>query len=99
VVQALTRFIKLAGEINSIMPEWVVSKALKALEHQGKKLQGAKGLILGVAYKKNMYDLCEASAFRLVEFLFERKMQMDYHDSYVPQLSKTRHFDFQMSSV
>jgi UDP-N-acetyl-D-glucosamine dehydrogenase len=94
-----TRFIELAGEINRGMPEWVVSKVIKALVQQGKDLHGTKVLVLGVAYKKNVDDLRETPAFKLMELLLERKVQLDYHDPYVPHLTQTRNYDFQMSSV
>jgi UDP-N-acetyl-D-glucosamine dehydrogenase len=94
-----TRFIELAGEINRGMPEWVVGKASEALAKKGKDLPGAKMLILGVAYKKNVDDVRETPAFKLMELLLERKVQLDYHDPYVPHLTQTRNYDFQMSSV
>ena len=94
-----TRFIELAGEINASMPEWVVGKTSEALAKKGKDLQGAKVLILGVAYKKNIDDIRETPAFRIIELLQEKKAKVDYHDPYVQQLHKTREYDFQMSSV
>ena len=93
------QFIELAGEINASMPEWVVGKASEALAKKGRDLPGAKMLILGVAYKKNVEDIRETPAFRLMELLLERKAQVDYHDPYVQQLHQTRQYDFQMSSV
>jgi UDP-N-acetyl-D-glucosamine dehydrogenase len=94
-----TRFIELAGEINASMPEWVVSKVTEVLAQQGKDLHGTKVLILGVAYKKNVDDLRETPAFRLMELFLGRKAQVDYHDPYVPDLTPTRDYDFRMSSV
>jgi UDP-N-acetyl-D-glucosamine dehydrogenase len=94
-----TRFIELAGEINRGMPEWVVSKASEALEQRRKSLSGAKVLILGVAYKKNVDDYRETPAFKLMELLLERKADVHYHDPYIPHLTPTRDYDFQMSSV
>jgi UDP-N-acetyl-D-glucosamine dehydrogenase len=94
-----TRFIELAGEINASMPEWVVSKASEALEQHRKSLSGAKVLILGVAYKKNVDDHRETPAFKLMELLLERKAEVHYHDPYIPHLTPTRDYDFQMSSV
>jgi UDP-N-acetyl-D-glucosamine dehydrogenase len=94
-----TRFIELAGKINASMPEWVVSKASEALSQRGKNLFGAKVLILGVAYKKNVDDLRETPAFKLMELLLEKKAQMDYHDPYIPHLTPTRDYDFRMSSI
>ena len=94
-----TRFIELAGEINASMPEWVVGKSSEALAKKGKNMQGAKVLILGVAYKKNIDDIRETPAFRIIELLQEKKAKVDYHDPYVQQLRQTREYDFQMSSV
>ena len=94
-----TRFIELAGEINASMPEWVVGKSSEALAKKGKNMQGAKVLILGVAYKKNIDDLRETPAFRIIELLQEKKAKVDYHDPYVQNLHRTREYDFQMSSV
>jgi UDP-N-acetyl-D-glucosamine dehydrogenase len=81
------------------MPEWVVSKASEALSQRGKNLFGAKVLILGVAYKKNVDDLRETPAFKLMELLLAKSAKVDYHDPYVQQLHQTRDYDFQMSSV
>ena len=94
-----TRFIELAGEINASMPEWVVGKSSEALAKKGKNMQGAKVLILGVAYKKNIDDIRETPAFRIIELLQEKKAKVDYHDPYVQNLHRTREYDFQMSSV
>ncbi len=94
-----TRFIELAGEINAGMPEWVVNKAAVTLAQQGRDLQGSNVLFLGVAYKKNVDDLRETPVFRLMELIIEREAHVDYYDPYVPQLTKTRDYDFQMSSI
>jgi len=94
-----TRFIELAGEINAAMPVWVVGKAKEALVQKGKDLQGAKVLILGVAYKRNVNDLRESPAFRLIELLQDGKAEVDYYDPYVPHLTPTRDYDFIMTSV
>lgn len=94
-----TRFIELAGEINASMPNWVVSKVSEVLAQQEKDLQAAKVLILGVAYKKNVDDHRETPAFKIMELLLERKAEVHYHDPYIPHLTPTRDYDFQMSSV
>ena len=94
-----TRFIELAGEINTNMPKWVIGKALEVLTQQGKNLQGAKVLILGVACKKNVDDTRETPAFKIMKLLQERKVEVDYNDPYVSRLTPTRDYDFQMSSV
>jgi len=94
-----TRFIELAGEINANMPEWVVNKIAVTLAHKGRDLQGAKVLFLGVAYKKNVDDLRETPVFKLMGLIIEREAHVDYYDPYVPQLTPTRDYDFQMSSI
>jgi UDP-N-acetyl-D-glucosamine dehydrogenase len=94
-----TRFIELAGEINASMPEWVVGKASEALAQNEKNLQGAKVLILGVAYKKNVDDIRETPAFKIIKLLQEKKAKVDYSDPYVQQLHQTRDYNFQMSSI
>ena len=94
-----TRFIELAGEINTAMPVYVVQKISEALAQNGKNLQGAKVLILGVAYKKNVDDIRETPAFRIIELLQEKKAKVDYSDPYVQQLHQTRDYNFQMSSI
>ena len=94
-----TRFIELAGEINAGMPAWVVNKAAVTLAQQGKDLQGSNVLFLGVAYKKNVDDLRETPVFRLMELIIEREAHVDYYDPYVPQLTKTRDYDFKLSSI
>jgi len=81
------------------MPEWVVGKSSEALAKKGKNMQGAKVLILGVAYKKNIDDIRETPAFRIIKLLQEKKAKVDYHDPYVQNLHRTREYDFQMSSV
>jgi len=94
-----TRFIELAGEINTNMPKWVTDKALEKLTQQGKNPQEAKVLILGVAYKKNVDDTRETPTFKIMELLQERKVEVDYNDPYVPRLIPTRSYDFKMTSV
>ena len=94
-----TRFIELAGEINASMPEWVVSKVSDTLAQRLVALQGAKLLILGVAYKKNVEDIRETPVFKIMDLLLAKNALVDYHDPYVLHLSPTRDYNFQMSSV
>ena len=94
-----TRFIELAGEINSYMPNYVVEKTIEALSRQSKAIKGAKILILGVAYKKDVDDLRESPALKIIELLKARGAKVDYNDPYFPRLPRTRHYDFQISSV
>ena len=86
-----TRFIELAGEINSAMPRLVVEKLAEALDrHSSRGLNGARILLLGLAYKKNVDDIRESPSLRLIEMIEERGATVDYHDPYVPVLPKTR---------
>jgi UDP-N-acetyl-D-glucosamine dehydrogenase len=97
-----TRFIELAGEINWQMPHHVVERTMDALNRQGKALKGAKVLILGLAYKKNIDDLRESPSIRLIELFRERGAQVGYHDPYCPKMKEMRHqpkYMLEMESV
>jgi UDP-N-acetyl-D-glucosamine dehydrogenase len=82
-----TRFIELAAEINEQMPYHVVSRILEALSARGKGLKGAKVLVLGVAYKKDVDDTRESPALRIIQLLRERGAQVSYNDPHVPRIS------------
>jgi len=94
-----TRFIELAGEINTNMPTYVVQKLMAALNDQGKCLKGARVLILGVAYKPNVDDDRESPAFAIMELIENGGAAVDYSDPYIPKLKKTRKFSFDKTSV
>jgi UDP-N-acetyl-D-glucosamine dehydrogenase len=85
-----TRFIELAGEINTSMPDYVVLRVLKALNDQGKSLKGSKILILGLAYKANIDDDRESPSYRLLEKLEELGAEVSYNDPYIPEIRMTR---------
>lgn len=86
-----TRFIELAGEINTAMPRYVVDRLARELDKRaGRGLHGSKILILGVAYKKNVEDIRESPAFKLIELLEKRGAATDFYDPHVPQLPRTR---------
>ncbi len=89
-----TRFIELAGEINTAMPYHVVDAIAEALSRRHKPLCGSKILILGVAYKKDVDDLRESPSLRIMELLTERGAEIDYNDPSFAQLYKMRHYDF-----
>jgi len=94
-----TKFIELAGEINTHMPYYVVENAAKYLNEQKKALNGSSVLILGAAYKKDIDDMRESPSLRLIE-LFERDgAEVDFNDPYVPKLFKMRKYDYTMKSV
>jgi len=89
-----TRFIELAGEINTEMPYHVVNAVAAALNERQKSIKGSKILLLGVAYKKDVDDLRESPSLKLLELLAERGAILDYNDPYFPALHKMRHYDF-----
>lgn len=85
------RFIELAGEINVVMPRYVVQRATEALNSQAKlALSCAKVLILGLAYKKNVADIRESPSLKLIELFEQQGSHVDYHDPHVPSVPKTR---------
>src|SRR5271170_4045517 len=95
-----TRFIELAGEINTAMPYNVVDALVTALNSHEKSVKGSKILLLGVAYKKDVDDLRESPSLKLLELLTARGAVLDYNDPYFPALFKMRHYDFSsMKSV
>jgi UDP-N-acetyl-D-glucosamine dehydrogenase len=94
-----TRFIELAGEINTNMPYYVVDKTVEALNNAEKSIKNAKCLILGVAYKKDIDDMRETPAFKVMEILRDRGVLIDYYDPYIPKLPPTRKYQYDMSSV
>src|SRR6185503_19756890 len=86
-----TRFIELAGEINTSMPKHVVDRLARELDRRaGRGLTGATILILGVAYKKNVEDIRESPAFKLIELIEKRGANTDFYDPHVPQIPRTR---------
>jgi UDP-N-acetyl-D-glucosamine dehydrogenase len=94
-----TRFIELAGEINSSMPEHVVESVVEALNDRRKCLRGSRILVLGIAYKKDIDDLRESPSLRLIELLGLRGASVDYHDPFFPQLHKMRKYDMKLESI
>jgi len=81
-----TRFIELAGQINDAMPRHVVERAMELLNENGKPLNGARVLLLGVAYKKDIADLRESPALKITKILRDRGAIVSYHDPYVPEV-------------
>jgi len=95
-----TRFIELAGEINTQMPYYVVNKTIEALNDNNKSVKGAKILILGAAYKKDIDDVRESPALKIISLLQEKKAEVNYHDPFIHQIADNRKFpDLKMSSV
>jgi len=91
-----TRFIELAGEINTNMPYHVLASIGGALNGQKKSINGSRVLILGVAYKKDIDDLRESPALTIIELLQKEGAQVSYHDPYFPFIGKGRKYDLQM---
>jgi UDP-N-acetyl-D-glucosamine dehydrogenase len=85
-----TRFIELAGEINTQMPELVVNRVSEALNEAGKATKGSRILILGLAYKPNVDDERESPSYVLMSLLNKRGAEVEYHDPYVPTIKPTR---------
>lgn len=94
-----TRFIELAGEVNTLMPEWVVGKVVDALNQRGKSIKDAKVLLLGVAYKKNVDDIRESPSMELLEILIHKNARVDYSDPYFPTLPRMRKHNITRQSV
>jgi len=94
-----TRFIELAGEINSSMPYYVVSTAIKALNSVGKSIRDAKVLVLGAAYKPDVDDMRESPSLKLMDLLLYEGADVSYNDPYIEVLPPTRKYAFDMRSM
>ncbi|WP_422931317.1 nucleotide sugar dehydrogenase [Singulisphaera sp. PoT] len=94
-----TRFIELAGEINTAMPHHVVDRVISALNEQSKPLKGSRILILGAAYKPNVDDCRESPAVELMELLQERGAIISYSDPHVPALPPLRGYTIRLEST
>jgi len=95
-----TRFIELAGEVNTAMPYHVVEAAAGAMNDRQKAVKGSRILVLGVAYKKDVDDMRESPSLKIIELLSARGAKVDYNDPYFAEIPKLRHYNFQgMKSV
>jgi UDP-N-acetyl-D-glucosamine dehydrogenase len=94
-----TRFIELAGEINTAMPHHVVDRVMAALNERGRALRGSQILVLGAAYKPNVDDCRESPAFELMELLQERGAEVAYNDPHVPVLPPLRGHVIRLESI
>ncbi|HXG27382.1 MAG TPA: nucleotide sugar dehydrogenase [Nevskiales bacterium] len=94
-----TRFIELAGEINSAMPRQVVARAYEGLNRMGKPVRGARVLVVGVAYKADIDDTRETPAAPIISQLQEAGAEVLYHDPHVPRFPRKRAYDIRMDSV
>jgi UDP-N-acetyl-D-glucosamine dehydrogenase len=94
-----TRFIELAGEVNTSMPYHVVDAVAAALNERGKPLKGSRILVLGLSYKKDIDDLRESPSLTLIEQLRRRGALVEYNDPYFASVGHGRHYDLNMSST
>ena len=94
-----TRFIELAGEINSSMPDYVVSQTANSLNNHGKPLNGSNILILGISYKKNIDDLRESPSLDIIDLLIRKNALVNYCDPFFEILPTTRKFKFHLKGV
>ncbi len=85
-----SRFIETAGEVNTSMPAWVVQRTMEAFSQRGKGLRGARILLVGLAYKKNVDDARESPTFKLWELLEHQGVEVAYHDPFVPVVPRSR---------
>jgi UDP-N-acetyl-D-glucosamine dehydrogenase len=93
-----TRFIELAGEINTSMPQYVLQRISDALNEDGKALNGSRVCVVGIAYKKDVDDPRESPAFTILELLQAKGARITYNDPHVPHLPPMRHHRLQMDS-
>jgi UDP-N-acetyl-D-glucosamine dehydrogenase len=94
-----TKFIELAGEINTQMPHYVVQRTMDALNARKKSLNGSRLLVLGAAYKKDVDDMRESPSVRVMSLLLQRGAEVDYHDPFVPHIEPGHGLAKAMSSV
>ena len=94
-----TRFIELAGEVNSSMPEYVLNKIVSGLNSQKKAINGSRILMLGIAYKKNIDDMRESPSVEIMQLVLDCGAEVHYSDPYVPIFPKMRRYSFSMNSI
>ena len=94
-----TRFIELAGEINADMPGWVVGKLIDALNDRGRSLKGARVLVLGLSYKKDVDDTRESPSIIMLKILSEKGALVSYSDPHIPVFPKMRNYRFDLKSI
>ncbi len=94
-----TRFIELAGEVNTAMPLWVISKIADALNLKCKSIRNSRILVLGIAYKKNIDDMRESPSVELMQLLDDRGAIVDYSDPHVSAFPKMRKYQFDLTTV
>jgi len=98
-INQATKFIELAGEVNSRMPEWVIERVSQALNDDAKPIRGSNVLVVGLAYKPNVDDTRETPAAEILDMLAERGARVSYHDPHVPKFPRMRKHSMNMQSV
>jgi len=98
-INQATKFIELAGEVNSRMPEWVIERISVALNDDAKPVRGSKVLVVGLAYKPNVDDTRETPAAEILDLLNDRGAEVSYHDPHVPTFPRMRKYQMDMTSV
>jgi UDP-N-acetyl-D-glucosamine dehydrogenase len=94
-----TKFIELAGEVNTAMPYYVVQRVMEALNNRKKSINGSRVLLLGMAYKKDIDDPRESPSFKLLELLQEKGAEVHYNDPHIPVLPPMRKYSFNLKSI
>jgi UDP-N-acetyl-D-glucosamine dehydrogenase len=94
-----TKFIELAGEVNTAMPYYVIQRVMDALNHRKKSINGSRILLLGLAYKKDVDDPRESPSFKLIELLQEKGAEVLYNDPHIPTIPPARKYSFNMDST
>jgi UDP-N-acetyl-D-glucosamine dehydrogenase len=94
-----TKFIELAGEVNTAMPYYVVQRVMEALNRRKKSINGSRILLLGMAYKKDVDDPRESPSFKLLELLREKGAEVHYNDPHIPMLQPMRKYSFNLKST
>lgn len=94
-----TRFIELAGEINDAMPEWIVFKIAELLNSRGKSVRGSRILVLGIAYKKNVDDMRESPAIKIMDLLIQKGARIDYSDPHIPVFTSSGNKHGKLKSI
>ena len=94
-----TRFIELAGEVNTAMPYFVLDQIASGLNNHSKSIKGSEILVLGLAYKRDIDDLRESPSLTIIELLRERGARVAYNDPYFPKVGRGRHYDLNMTNT
>jgi UDP-N-acetyl-D-glucosamine dehydrogenase len=94
-----TKFIELAGEVNTSMPYFVIHRTMEALNEHGKSLKNAKILLLGIAYKKDIDDDRESPSYKLMELLYDKGAEVAYNDPHIPKLRPVRNYSYDLKST